>query len=148
MNRPKHRALPLTLLCVGVSLFTFGCPKKTPPPAADLDAGAPEVVDAGVTVLEPLDEDTGVDTGPPTPPPRRGSGGGGGTNAARIRQCCSAMRKQAANMGASPEANIVIGLAAQCDMLAAQAAGGTAPEFGAFRQMISGRTLPAACSGL
>jgi len=101
-----------------------------------------------VTQLEPLEEDTGADTGPAAPGHHGGGGGGGGTNAARIKQCCNGMRKQAAGMGPSPEANIVIGLAAQCDLLAAQAAGGTAPEFGAFRQMISGRTLPAACSGL
>jgi hypothetical protein len=143
----RFRSLSFVLLVLGVSVFTLGCPKKPPPAPADVDAGEPEVVDAGVTQLEPLDEDTGVDAGPAVPG-HRGGGGGGGTNAARIKQCCNAMRKQATNMGASPEANIVVGLAAQCDMLAAQAAGGTAPEFGAFRQMISGRTLPSACSGL
>jgi len=128
-------------------VLTIGCPKKPPPPPADIDAGEPEVVDAGVTQLEPLEDDAGPETGPAAPV-RHGGGGGGGTNALRIKQCCNAMRKQATNMGASPEANIVLGLAAQCDLVAAQAAGGTAPEFGAFRQMISGRTLPAACSGL
>jgi hypothetical protein len=148
MTSSSHRTLRFAALLVGVSLFNLGCPKKPPPPAAEVDAGEPEVVDAGVTVLEPLEDDAGPETGPATPSPRTGGGGGGGTNAARIRQCCNAMRKQATNMGASPEANIVIGLAAQCDLLAAQAAGGTAPEFGAFRQMISGRTLPSACSGL
>jgi hypothetical protein len=147
MIRPRFRTLPLAALVVGVSLFTLGCPKKPPPPPAEVDAGEPEVVDAGVTQLEPLEDDAGPETGP-AGPVRHGGGGGGGANAARIKQCCNAMRKQATNMGASPEANIVIGLAAQCDLVAAQAAGGTAPEFGAFRQMISGRTLPAACSGL
>jgi hypothetical protein len=148
INRSPYRSLPFVAFLIGVSLFTLGCPKKPPPPPADLDAGEPEVVDAGVTQLEPLEEDTGADTGPAAPGHHGGGGGGGGTNAARIKQCCNGMRKQAAGMGPSPEANIVIGLAAQCDLLAAQAAGGTAPEFGAFRQMISGRTLPAACSGL
>jgi hypothetical protein len=149
MKRFPSRWLVFAAFMVSVPLFTLGCPKKPPPPAVEAEAGEPEVVDAGVTQLEPLDEDTGADTGPPGPPGHGGGhGGGGGTNAARIKQCCNGMRKQAAGMGASPEANIVIGLAAQCDLLAAQAAGGTAPEFGAFRQMISGRTLPAACSGL
>jgi hypothetical protein len=58
------------------------------------------------------------------------------------------MRKQASGLGVSPEANLLIGFAAQCDLIAAQAVGGTAPEFGVFRQMIAGRTLPAACAGL
>jgi hypothetical protein len=110
-------------------------------------AAEPEVLDAGVTMLEPLDEDSGPETGPP-PPPRRSGAGGGGTNAARIKQCCNGMRKQASGMGPSPEANILMGLAAQCDMVAAQAAGGTAPEFGVLRQMLTGRTIPAACSGM
>jgi hypothetical protein len=148
MIRTPLLAFPALTVVVTMALFTLGCPKKPPPPA-EVDAGAePEVIDAGVTQLEPLDEDSGPETGPAAPPPRGGGGGGGGTNAARIKQCCNGMRKQAAGMGPSPEANIVLGLAMQCDMIAAQAAGGTAPEFGAFRQMISGRTLPAACSGL
>jgi hypothetical protein len=151
MNRSLCRALPFVAFLVSLSSFNLGCSscsKKSTAPAAEPDAGEPEVVDAGVTVLEPLDDDAGPDAGPAGPVKHGGGGGGGGTNAARIRQCCNAMRKQAANMGASPEANIVVGLAGQCDLLAAQAAGGTAPEFGAFRQMISGRTLPSACSGL
>jgi hypothetical protein len=146
-----RRTLPLAALLASLSFFHLGCSscaKKSAPPPAEVDAGEPEVVDAGVTVLEPLDDDSGPEAGPTGPAKKGGGGGGGGTNAARIRQCCAAMRKQATNMGASPEANIVMGLAAQCDLVAAQAAGGTAPEFGAFRQMISGRTLPSACSGL
>ena len=52
-------------------------------------------------------------------------------------------------MGASPEANLVVGFAAQCDMIAIQAAAtGTAPEFAQLRTMLKGRTLPNACQGM
>jgi hypothetical protein len=147
MTRCPFRSLPALALFTAMPLFLSGCPKKPAPVVEEAAAPEPEVVDAGVTVLEPLEEDSGPEAGP-VGPARHGGGGSGSGNAAKIKQCCNGMRKQAAGMGASPEANIVIGLAAQCDMLAAQAAGGTAPEFGAFRQMISGRTLPSACSGL
>jgi len=148
-NRSRLHRFALVAVVAATSLLAFGCSscKKPPPPAEEAAAPEPEVVDAGVTQLEPLDEDSGPETGPAAPA-RHGGGTGGGGNAAKIRQCCNAMRKQASGMGPSPEANIVIQLAAQCDLIAAQAAGGTAPEFGAFRQMITGRTLPAACNGL
>jgi len=132
-----------------MAVYDAGCSScnKKPAPVEEAAAPEPEVVDAGVTQLEPIDEDSGPEAGPPAHT-GHGGGGGGGGNAAKIKACCNAMRKQAAGMGPSPEANMVIGLAAQCDLIAAQAAGGTAPEFGAFRQMIAGRTLPGACSGL
>jgi hypothetical protein len=149
MNRTRLHRLSLLFLVAALPVSAFGCSscgKKSAPIVEEAGPDEPEVVDAGVTQLEPLDEDSGPETGP-APTAHHGGGGGGG-NAAKIKQCCNAMRKQAAGMGASPEANIVIGLAAQCDLIAAQAAGGTAPEFGAFRQMITGRTLPSACNGL
>jgi|HubBroStandDraft_6_1064221.scaffolds.fasta_scaffold1979658_1 hypothetical protein len=147
MLRPPFRLTSIAVLLVAAPLFMTGCPKKPPPPVEVEAAAEPEVIDAGVTQLEPLDEDSGPEAGPPVVA-KRGGGGGGGVNAARIRQCCNGMRKQATGMGPSPEANVLLGLAMQCDLLAAQAAGGTAPEFGAFRQMLAGRTLPAACSGM
>jgi hypothetical protein len=149
-NLSRYYRSALVALLVALPALQAGCSSCNKKPAPVEEAGEPEaeVVDAGVTQLEPLDDDSG----PETAPPGTGHKGGGGSsvsgNAAKIKQCCNAMRKQAAGMGPSPEANIVIGLAAQCDLVAAQAAGGTAPEFGAFRQMITGRTLPSACSGL
>jgi hypothetical protein len=146
MNRsPFCRALPLLAVALAVPLFTLGCPKKAPPVEVDAGPDQPDVVDAGVVQLEPLDDDSGPEAAPPAP---TGHGGGGGSgNQYRIKQCCAAMRKQAAGMGASPEANILLGVAAQCDLVAQQAVGGTAPEFGVLRQMLAGRTLPAACAG-
>jgi hypothetical protein len=148
MIRSPLRTPSVVWILVITPFFALGCPKKPPPPPELEAAAEPEVIDAGVTQLEPLDEDSGPEAGPPAPPPRGGTAGGGGTNAARIRQCCNGMRKQATGLGPSPEANILVGLAVQCDLIAAQAAGGTAPEFGVLRQMLSGRTLPAACGGL
>jgi len=148
MNRsPFCRALSLLVVAAAMPLFTLGCPKKPAPAVVDAAPDEPAVIDAGVTQLEPLDEDSGPEAGPPAPTGHGGSGASGSGNQYRIKQCCTAMRKQAAGMGVSPEANILIGLAAQCDLIAAQAVGGTAPEFGVFRQMIAGRTLPSACAG-
>jgi hypothetical protein len=149
MNRsPFRRALCLLAVTVATPLFTLGCPKKAPPVEVDSGLDQPTVIDAGVTQLEPLDDDSGPEAAPPAPTGHGGGGGSGSTNQYRIKQCCAAMRKQASGLGVSPEANLLIGFAAQCDLIAAQAVGGTAPEFGVFRQMIAGRTLPAACAGL
>jgi hypothetical protein len=141
-------SLPL-LAALSVSVFGSTACEKKPPPAAAVDAGGPPPApsDTAPVVLTPLDDslDSGTDAPPPKP---RGPGGGGNTNAARIKQCCNALRSQAKNMGGSPEANIVVGLAAQCDLIAIQAAGGTAPEFAQLRSMLKGRTIPAACSGM
>jgi hypothetical protein len=149
MNRsPFRRALSLLVVTLAMPLFTLGCPKKPAPVEVDSGLDEPSVVDAGVTQLEPLDDDSGPEAAPPAPAGHAGGGGSANANQYRIKQCCAAMRKQAAGMGASPEANILVGFAAQCDLIAAQAVGGTAPEFGVLRQMIAGRTLPAACAGL
>jgi hypothetical protein len=149
MNRSPFRcALSLLALALAMPTFTLGCPKKTQPTPVDSAPDEPDVVDAGVVQLEPLEDDSGPEAAPPVPTGHGGGGGSASANQYRIKQCCSAMRKQAAGLGASPEANLLIGLAAQCDLVAAQAVGGTAPEFGVLRQMIAGRTLPAPCAGL
>lgn len=149
MNRSSFcRALSWLAVTLAMPLFTLGCPKKPAPVEIDSGPDEPSVVDAGVTQLEPLDEDSGMDAAPPAPTGHAGGGGGASANLYRIKQCCAAMRKQAAGIGPSPEGNILVGFAAQCDLIAAQAVGGTAPEFGVLRQMIAGRTLPAACAGL
>ncbi len=149
MNRfPLRRALTLLAMTLAMPLFTLGCPKKASPVTVDAAPDEPDVIDAGVVQLEPLDDDSGPEAAPPAPTGHGGGGGGASANQYRIKQCCAAMRKQAAGLGPSPEANILVGLAAQCDLVAVQAVGGTAPEFGVLRQMIAGRTLPAACAGL
>lgn len=76
--------------------------------------------------------------------PAQGGGGGGG-NVARLRQCCAALGAEAARLGNSPE---LASAAAQC-MVIANAAGpsGNAPELGALRAMLAGRTIPPICAG-
>jgi hypothetical protein len=146
-HSPLLISLPL-LAAIGVGVLgSTACEKKVPP-APEAAAPPPAATDAAPVVLVPLDDslDAGVDAGPAKP---RGPYTPTNTNAARIKQCCAAMRSQAKNMGASPEANMMVQAAAACDMVALQVtATGTAPEFGQVRNMLKGRTLPAACSGM
>ena len=121
------------------------CPKKEVP---QVDAAPPPPTpEASTTVLVPMEEDAGEDadaaeagkkaTGPYVP-----------TNVARLRQCCAALRNQAKQLGASPEAGMLTSAAAQCDAMAAQVGpGGTAPELGVLRGLLAGKTIPAACAG-
>lgn len=72
-------------------------------------------------------------------------GGGGGGNVARLRQCCAALAAESKRLGNSPE---LATAAAQC-MVLANAAGptGNAPELGALRGLLAGRTIPPICAG-
>ena len=72
----------------------------------------------------------------------------GGGNAGRLAQCCAAIAAEGARLGASPEGGMLIGAAAQCRVLVAQAGpNGTAPELTALRAALAGRNLPG-CAGL
>jgi hypothetical protein len=126
---------------------------KKPPPAV-VDAGPPPVVevDAAPVNLAPLDEDAGVDAADANDgaAPKK-TGSGLNTNQSRAKQCCSAIRAQAKQLGASPEANMLLGIATTCDQLAVQVgptSGGQAPELAPLRQMLKGKTMPAVCQGL
>jgi hypothetical protein len=73
------------------------------------------------------------------------------SNQARAKQCCNALRTQAKALGSSPEANILMGFAVQCDAVAMQigpTTGGQAPEFAALRTLLQGHSMPGVCSGL
>jgi hypothetical protein len=123
------------------------CEKKPPPPPVELPPPPPSV-DAGVVQITPFDDslDSGVDAAPVKP---HAAGPAINANAARIRQCCNAIRHEAKNLGTSPEATMIIGLAAQCDLIATQVtSSGTAPEFAQVRALLKGRTIPAACAGM
>lgn len=69
-------------------------------------------------------------------------------NAARMRQCCAAIRSQGKAEGATPDGTLLMNVAAQCDMAAAQTTPGHAPEFSLVRQIYRGRMMPAACAGI
>lgn len=73
---------------------------------------------------------------------------GGSTNVARLKQCCAQLQAEAKRLGASPEAGVINGAAAQC-MTIANAAGpsGNAPELNVLRTLLAGRNVPALCAG-
>jgi hypothetical protein len=143
----RHTFFAFSTFCAAALVVLSGACKKDPPPPP-IDLTPPPAVDAGVVQLVPLD-DAG-DAAPEVAPPKGHGGGGAPTNAnaARIRQCCNAIRHEAAKLGAAPEAAMMIAAAAQCDVVASQVAGGSAPEFGQVRTLLKGHTLPAACSGM
>ena len=125
------------------------CPKKETP-AIVIDAGPPPApVDTAPTVIVPLEEpDAGLDAGEEDADADAGKPKGPGvpTNVARIKQCCAQLRTQAKALGASPEAGMLNAAAAQCDSAAVQVGSkGTAPELGAVKALLAGRTLPPVC---
>jgi hypothetical protein len=122
------------------------CPKKDPPAVVDA-APAPEQ-DSAPLVLTTLEEDAGADADADADAAKKATGPGVPTNVARLRQCCGQLRTQAKAMGASPEAGMLIGAAAQCDALAAQAGpGASAPELGVLKGLLAGRNIPPVCAG-
>jgi hypothetical protein len=150
MKDSRFVVRPLFVVGFGMILpLLAGCPKKHED-APDAGPVAVAVVpDAAPVVLDLADapdaEVAMVDAGPA----KHATGPAGGGNAARIRQCCAAIRRDAKGMGSSPEANILIGVATQCDMAASQSgASGTAPEMAVVRNMLHGKNLPALCAGL
>jgi len=149
MPRLSIRLMVAVLTTTGVAALASGCSscKKEPPPPIDLGP-PPAPADAGIVQLTPL-EDAGMDSGVDAPPAKHGTWTPPNPNAARIRQCCNAIRHEAKNLGASPEATLMVGVAAQCDLIATQVtSNGSAPEFAQVRAMLKGRVIPAACSGM
>jgi hypothetical protein len=71
-----------------------------------------------------------------------------GGNMARLAQCCNALSAQAKALGASPEAGVIASAAAQClAMVKAAGPNGNAPELGALKTLLAGRSIPAICAG-
>ncbi|MBX3189847.1 MAG: acyltransferase [Labilithrix sp.] len=142
-NRRKFFALAI----FSAMPLLVACPKKDPPPVDAAPPPPPPDEDTGTTVLVPLEEDAGedVDAGADV---KKATGPFVPTNVARLRQCCGQLRIQAKAMGASPEAGMLLGAAAQCDTLAAQAGpSGTAPELGVLKNLLAGRNIPPVCAG-
>jgi hypothetical protein len=123
------------------------CPKKETP-VADAAPPPPPEPEASTVVLTPLEDDAGADADADADAAKKATGPGVSTNVARLRQCCGQLRTQAKAMGASPEAGMLLGAAAQCDGLAAQAGpGANAPELGLLRTALAGRNIPPVCAG-
>jgi hypothetical protein len=123
------------------------CPKKETP-VADAAPPPPPEPEASTVVLTPLEDDAGADADADADAAKKATGPGVSTNVARLRQCCGQLRTQAKAMGASPEAGMLLGAAAQCDGLAAQAGPGVnAPELGLLKTALAGRNIPPVCAG-
>jgi len=140
----RHTAVFLAFTTI-VPVLMMGCPKKEPMVE---DAGAPPTAALpDVTELAPLSDDAGPDADAAPEAGKKLSGGGGyNSNQLKIKECCNAMRAQAKQMGASPEAFQINALAAQCDMFATQVGPqGTAPELNQLRQMLKSVKLPVGC---
>ena len=148
----KKRTLPFTFAVLALSgaLPTLaGCPSDKP--TVTFDAAPPPVVSSVAPVdLMPL-EDAGIDegdadaadTGPKKP--------GVNLNVARAKQCCAAISAQAKALGASPEAGMLNGIAASCNVAAGQLSpSSTGAELAAVRNALkaSGKAIPGVCSGL
>ena len=122
------------------------CPKKTPPPPEA--APPPPEPEAGPTVLVPIEEDAGDAGDGDADAGRKWRGVATNTNVARLKQCCAALGTQAKTMGASPEAGMFLQAAAQCSTMAASLGPGVnAPETGAIKSALAGRTVPPVCQG-
>ncbi len=137
----------LALASAGVlSIVALGC--DDPPPPAPIVEPPPPVVelDAGVVELAPLIEDAGEDADASEVGPKKGSGLS--VNQSRAKQCCNALRAQAAPMTAGPEKEQIKAAAAMCDTFAMQlgaTSGPKSPELEPIRQFLKGRTLPSMC---
>lgn len=124
------------------------CPKKETPVVVDAEPPPPPPVeDSGPLVIEPLEpEDAGVDAD--AEPPKKLTGTPVNTNVARLKQCCNQLAAEAKRLGPSPEAGMFQQAAAQCSAMATAAGpSGNAPELGALKTLLAGRTIPPVCAG-
>lgn len=142
--RPLQPRRALFAVAVSSALpLLVACPKKDPPVVMEA-APPPPVEEAGPTVLTPIEE---LDAGQPDADaaPKKYTGPAVNPNTARIKQCCNALRAESKKQGNPPEIAAAIG---SCDQIAAAAGTtGNAPELGALKALMAGRTLPAVCAG-
>ena len=122
------------------------CPKKeTPPPP---EAAPPVEVDAGMTVLEPMEEDAGEDAAEDADAAKKYTGKAVNTNVARLKQCCNQLSIQAKAMKNSPEGGFFQQAATQCNATASSLGpNASAPEMGAIKTILAGRNIPPVCAG-
>ncbi|MFO0739138.1 MAG: hypothetical protein U0270_24790 [Labilithrix sp.] len=149
MARPAHlrvRRVLIVLALTGAIPFVAGCPQKATP-VVDAGPPPPPPVET-VTNLVPMEEDAGQpDADAEAGPIHRGPAVN--VNVARMQACCNALAAQGKQNANSPEGQMILSAAAQCNVAAKNVGpSGTAPEFAMVRQMLAGKTLPAACAGL
>jgi hypothetical protein len=146
--RPRRNFVRRTLIVIaslGLLPTLAACPKKHEPVVVDAEAPPPPV-DAAPTVLAPLDDDASVDVADAKP---HTSSGGHAQDpfVTRLKQCCSALTKQAKEQGNPPDIMPAVNM---CNQVAAQlAANPNAPELNALRPLLKAtRNLPPPCQGL
>ncbi len=139
--------VPLTAW-VALGVASAGCDRCSGH-TAPTDAGVPSAVPTVAPTVPSLEPATEEDAGTGDAQAEAGKKGAAvPTNVTRLRQCCAQLAVEARKLGASPEAGILLGAAGQCNALATQAgASGTAPEMGAIRTALKGRTVPPVCAG-
>ncbi len=142
---PIRHAAVFLAFALFVPVLMLGCPKKEP--MVEDAAPPPPPAVSEVTELAPLSDDAGPDADAAPEAGKKLSGGGGyNSNQLKIKACCNAMRAQAKQMGASPEAFQINALAAQCDMFVTQVGpAGNAPELNQLREILKSIKLPSAC---
>lgn len=137
-SRASRRGVVSVFLLMA-PLALAACPDDKP---KVVDAGPPDTgppPDAAPVNLLPVEDaaadasDAGGDADAEAGPPKKP---GVVTDAAKIRACCAAIRRQATG---APELILVAG---QCDALAAQAQSGSSPELAALKGMLGGRSIP------
>lgn len=142
----RTRRIVFALAVFSAMPLLVACPEKKVPWVAEAAPPAPEP-DAAPLVLTTLEEDAGADADADADAAKK-VGVFVPTNVARLRQCCGQLRVQAKALGASPEQGLLLGAAAQCDGIAAQAGPGTsAPELGILKTALAGRNIPPVCQG-
>jgi hypothetical protein len=146
---PVRRTFAFLAFMTFVPVVVMGCPKKEPAVIEEAAAPPPPSSAPTVTELMPLTDDAGPDASDAAPEAGKKVSAGPVYNAnqLKIKQCCNAMRAEAAAMGtASPEAFQIKALAAQCDVFVTQVGPqGNAPELGQLRQILQSVKLPTAC---
>jgi hypothetical protein len=139
-----RRTLFLVAVASAMPLLT-ACPKKETPQVDAAPPPPPPVPEASADLV-PMEDDAGAEDAEAGP--KKATGPAVPTNVLRLKQCCAALRKQAKSLGTSPEVGVILGVAAQCDALAASAGpSGNAPELGALKAAMAGKTLPPVCAG-
>lgn len=146
MSLSPRRAIFSLVVFSAVPLLV-ACPKKETPAVVDA-APPPPPPEASTTDLVLVEEDAGLDAAADADAAKKATGPGVSTNVARLKQCCGQLRIQAKALGSSPEAGMLLGAAAQCDALAAQAGpAGNAPELNVLKTALAGRNIPPVCQG-
>jgi hypothetical protein len=134
----KASVLPFVRLAVLSSVLGWalvGCKKDEPPPPLP-EPKAVETTEAPL-VLQP--EDAGK---PPAPPPTKPKSTGT-KSASGLKQCCTALRQNAAN-APEPTKGYMVYAAGLCDLAATQGQD-KASAVGALRSALKGAGLPSDC---